>query len=248
MIESLIRKYNENQELLPEIIAIIDKTDVDDLIEMYLGYSSSIYFIKYPYIAKILNIMGNQIIKKLDSISLLKVIELYSDIYLKTLETTERLERHRNFVKARLYDEEKMEKFNGLISEESKNIQERYISSVKNPQKDLQCIEESFNFIDKLNTEMFNYLDNRLHTLLSNERDEVLAYLNYKIEENTREINKREEILQDDEKISIISKYGGTGISKFQIRLNLDPTELKIKNEDIYKSLRAIVLDNTNKK
>ena len=225
MIESLIRNYSKDENVLPQIVVSLEKMNIDELISFYLGYSSSAYFIRYPNISKILNLMCNKIIEKLDTISTLKVIELFTDIYLETLGATERLEMHRNILKS-----------------------DSYRIYTKNPGRELECVEESFKFIDKLNSKMFNYLDYKLKLLDGTERDEVIMYLNQKISENDDEIARRDEILHDENKISIISKYGGTDISKFKVRQNLDPTELKIKNEDVYKSLQAIVLENVIKK
>ena len=251
MIESLIRKYNDDENFLPEIIASIEKMDVEDLISIYLGYSSSVYFIRYQNISKVLNLMCDKIIEKLDKISPLKVIELYTDIYLKTLETTERLEKNRNFLKersSRLADNDYIESEARRRNVSKDVFLNNYILGVKNPQKDLECTEMAFKFIDKLQTNMFNYLEFKLKNLSSVEQNEVVLYLDKKIKENDEEILRREEILRDESKISILVKYGQYGNSRFQVCLRLDPTELKTKNEDIYKSLRAIVSENTIRK
>ena len=225
MIESLLKKYNDDETILPEIVASFEKMDADELISIYLGYSSSVYFIRYNNISKVLELISNKIVQKLDSISLIKVIEIYSDIYLKTLDATERLERNSNVIKSN-----------------------HYTIGNRNPQLDLFYLKMAFKYIDKLHTMIFNYLDSKLKMIDSIEKDEIISYLNQKITENEEEIRKREEILHDEDKINLLTKYGRYGNSRFEVCFNIDPTDIKIKNEDVYKSLRAIALDNVSKK
>jgi len=251
MIESLIRKYNDDEGILPEIVLSLEKLEVNELISIYLGYSSSVYFLRYPNIANILNLMCDKIGEKLDTISPLTVIEIYTDIYLKTLETTERVGKNRNFIRersSRLQDETFIENEAKRRNVSREVFLDNYVLGTKNPQRDLESYELALKHIERLHTKIFNYLENKLKSLTDLEREEVLNYLQEKIKENDKEIARREDILHDESKIRLLLNYGQYGNSRYDVCLNLDPTEFKIKNEDVYKSLQAMVLDNVVKK
>ncbi|MBR3660311.1 MAG: hypothetical protein IKN63_00210 [Bacilli bacterium] len=251
MIESLIKKYNDDEKFLPEIIVSLEKMNVEELISIYLGYSSSVYFVKYPNISNVLNLMCDKIVERLDKLSILKVIEIYTDIYLRTLKNNERIGDNRDLIEQKkefLDDDDSITEEAKRLGASREDVLNNILLKINNLQKDLEIFELSLKYIDILQTKIFNYLDIKLKSLSGIEREEVIGYLDKTIKENEEEIKRRDDILHSEEKLRLLLNYGQYGNSIYQVRSNIDPTELKIKNEDIYKSLQAIVLEPTIKK
>lgn len=223
MIEKLIRDYDENNNSFYNLEVNTDKMSYQELIDIYLGYSNSVYFMRYPNVPKILDVICKKIINKINNLSCDSLIDVYADIYIRTLETEERLERNKNYINT--------------------NIQK---SGINNHQKDLECMIKSFEYVDKLQSEILTCIENKINTMSSEEKKKTIDSLDKKINENETEIEKRKEIIHDESKLKIISKIMGKKI--FDVCVLLDYTELETKNNDVYKSLKLNIIDNFKKK
>lgn len=248
MIESLIIKCNKDESKLNELALELNALPLKELIEIYLGYTNSVYFMRYENISKSLNLIKEKIMNKLNSISIIELIDLYADIYIKTLELTERVEKNKMFINIResnIKDENFVtgEALRRKVSKEK--FLSEYVSAVKNPQKDLECMNESLMFIDELQSSISNYIEVYLNNL-SSDKEIIIQELDKRIDSNEKEIQTRNEILHDQNKLNIISKSIGSSI--FQTCIMLNPKELETRNDDVYKSFRSIIKDNKNKK
>ena len=228
MIESIIKKCENSKSL-------------EDLIKNYIEYSNSKYIIEYDGISNVLDSLRNRILLELNNMPLVDVIDLYGDLYIKALQRSEVLKSFNSLIKIReenIKDEKFIEgeaKRRGISRE--KFVNEYYVETVKSSDKQLDGLNKSLSFIDKLRIDIALLIDNKIDNMGDSEKDNLLAELDKKVEVNEKEIEKLK-------RSKILSKY--IDISSEEIYMNF--IKLKIKTYGIYDIYRVMLRNKKNKK
>ena len=79
----------------------LSNLDIKKLIDIYIKLSNPIYYKTHDNMDNILKVLLDIIIKKLDDISLIEVIDIYTNIFGETLITDENIENNNNVIIAK---------------------------------------------------------------------------------------------------------------------------------------------------
>ncbi|MBQ8892478.1 MAG: hypothetical protein IJ068_06430 [Bacilli bacterium] len=247
MIENLIKGYNGEENNV--LNTYIEGLDLNGLVNFYLKCSNHLLFQKYSNsMNDILTSIYNKIMKKLPETSLLEVMDVYFNIFTESLYVEDSIEANQNIINVRNYNLND----DFFIEYESKRRKmskdefiENYSKSMEYYEEDKLYLKSVFDYLDKLQLNVLEYLNKMLHNLTDTERHLYLIKINEIIEDNSLEIIKRNEIRKNKRIIDIQSKM--RDISTIEVFNMLDTTSLKNKIY-IYSSFQAVLKDKENKK
>ena len=249
MIERLINSYNEG--LNNDLESIIDTIPLNDIVDIYIKYTNPVYIQNKKNISKSLNLICNKILLKLESVSLEELIDLYINVFIEEIFIEDSIDGYKNILKVRncnLKDEFFIEfesKKQNIGRDEFLN---KYIKSLDFYNESLEYHNESFHFLDTLQKGILSFINEKINNCLNDELLVILRNINNKIEFNSNEIIKRNELRKNKKAIDIQRRISET--PTIEIFCMLDTTNLKHKNY-IYNSLQASImdkLDNTKNK
>lgn len=241
MIEKIIDDYNNDVSL--ELETKVDELSLRDIIKLYLRYSNPAYLTHKKNISKSLNLFYKKIISLLNSCSLSDLMDFYNDIFLDKLYFEDSIEGLKNIINVRndnLKDDFfiEFESSKTILSKE--DFIKKYIDDINNVQKNLNIHNETLKYIDSLQKNMFNCINEKMNNLESNEAKELLLQINKKIEEDSEEIIKRNNLRKNKKAVDIQNRISDN--PTFGIFSLFDTTSLK--NEVyVYKGYQATVLD-----
>ena len=239
MVENLIKNYNNSDN--NEFNSYIEGLNLKGLVNFYLKCSNHLYFKKYNNINEILEVVFNNIKQKYNSVSILELIDIYTNIFTETLNVEESIESNNNIIDVRKMNLED----NFFIEYETKknNLErsdfiDKYTRSLDYYEENALYLKTVFSFIDKLQQEIVDYLDDVISKLSNEEKHVLLIKINEIIEKNYQEIIERNEIRKNRKTIDIHSKM--KEIPTFEIFNMLDTSMLKNKNY-VYSSFQSML-------
>ena len=239
MVENLIKNYNNSEN--NEFNNYIEGLNLSGLVNFYLKCSNHLYFKKYNNIGDILELIFDNIKKKLNSVSILELMDIYTNIFTETLNIEESIESNNNIINVRnanLKDDFFIEYESKRSNLDRNEFIERYTRSLDYYENNAIYLKNVFSFIDKLQQEMVNYLDGVISKLSNEEKHILLIKINEIIEKNSLEIIERNEIRKNRKTVDIHSKM--KEIPTFEIFNMLDTTMLKNKNY-VYSNFQSML-------
>ena len=249
MIESLIIKCSEDERYMEDLKKDLNSMSIQSLFKIFNMYSSSSYLIRYKNIDKVLYMMTEIIASKLDSVSLINVINIYADNYIRILEDTEQVTADSNLVNIRslnLGDDEFFAREARNRNVDRDNFFNDYVSGISSSKKRLESYDLIFKIMDNLQEKIYNYIIEKFKKLSDIEKNKLVEDLDKIISENEVEINRRKELISDKNKIKLLSMY--LKIPLFDMYDRLNPKKIETITADVYKSFREILKEYTNRR
>lgn len=242
--------YNDQiDNLLNNLNLELQKLEFKDLVELYLKYSNIYYVLNCDSMNKILDIIYDNVMSKFKSVSLMKIIDLYTIVFNSTIKVDESIEACKSRIHARisiLNDEVELEH---LVKSQAKGSPEKFINNYKNEsvifQKELSYYQKSFDFQDKLQQAFITYLDENLDKINEQQNSNLLSTINRRIEDNSREILKRNDLLSNKTLLDVRRRFRDD-TSLYEIRESLDTTTLR-NNNYVYENYKEILLEQKDK-
>ena len=237
MIENLIRKYDNLSS--NDLVTYIDGLNLDGLVKFYLKCSNHLYFKRYNSMNNILELISNKIKEKLNTVSILELIDIYTNIFIDTLNVEDSIESNNNVINVRKTNLE--DNFFVQYESSKKNLSreefiDSYVKTIDYYEQNSLYLKTVFSFIDNLQKEISDYIDSVLEKISDDDKHALLIKINEIIDENALEIIERNEIKKSRKTIDIHSKM--REISTFEIFNMLDTTNLKHKNY-VYNNFKA---------
>ena len=237
MVENLIRNYSDNSD--NDLKKYLEGLNLSGLVSFYLKCSNHLYFKKYASISNILELIFSAIKNKFDSVSVLELMDIYTDVFTESLNIEGSIESNNNIINVR-----KMNlKDSFFIDYESKrkNLErskfvDEYTKSLDYYETDVLYLKSVFSFVDALQQEMLDYIELVMSKLSNDEKHMLLIQVNEIIEKNSLEIIERNEIRKNRKTIDIHSKM--KEIPTFEVFNMFDTTNLKNKNY-VYSNFQA---------
>ncbi len=239
-IESYIFDYedlldDEREELIKGIEDNLEDVDVYKILDCFFKYSDKKYL--KGKVEDILNLLKKIINKKIETLSLIKVIDLYIKLFNKTLIVSDTLMASKNILAVMSYNISDNEYIKKEITKK-KLSREEYVATLKKDlDKNLAVIEsykKTYNYLDKLQDDILVFIESKLAIV----KDQEKYYL-------IQNINKR----FSDASVKLLKLKDNLGNIK-----NLDRNELfntleynELKNHlIIYESFRNSLLNDKN--
>ena len=166
LIEDYLKALNSNDsnnsnDSLTIIKNGLEKLQVNDLVKLFICYTNFKYVDKYN-IKELIHILVQEIMKKLDNISLIKVIDLYIMFFNKSLVVEDVLTANKNILSVMSFDISNSEYIESKI--QKKNIsREKFIDNCK---KELAIYANSTSvnenissYLDEVQEKLLTYID-----------------------------------------------------------------------------------------
>lgn len=241
MIGRMIDNYNEDID--NELENYLSNLSLQEIISLYIKFSNPVYLSNKKNMFKSLNLMYSNVAKKMNSVSLFNLIDLYTNIYLEILYFEDSIEGLKNIINARNGNLED----DFIVEYEAKrqNISKdefikRYTESINKISVNLINLNETFKYLDSLQKGIQSYINNEIDNLSIEESKLLFKQINDKIEENSQEILKRNDLRRNKKAADIQARILET--PTFDIFNLFDTTSLK--NElNIYKKYQVIIYD-----
>lgn len=241
MIGRMIDNYNEDID--NELENYLSNLSLQEIISLYIKFSNPVYLSNKKNMFKSLNLMYANVAKKMNSVSLFNLIDLYTNIYLEILYFEDSIEGLKNIINARNGNLED----DFIVEYEAKrqNISKdefikRYTESINKISVNLINLNETFKYLDSLQKGIQSYINNEIDNLSIEESKLLFKQINDKIEENSQEILKRNDLRRNKKAADIQARILET--PTFDIFNLFDTTSLK--NElNIYKKYQVIIYD-----
>ena len=240
MVERLVRNYDEN---FNEIESYLNNLNLNDLINLYLKCATPLYIQNYENISKILNLVFDNIMNKLDTVSLIDIINLYSNIFVETMSLEDSIQSNQNIINVRefnLTDDFFLEYESKKKDQTKEEYIKDYFKSLENYRKSLAHFNKCFQYLDKLQKSVLSYIDSALKTISNEENEVLLREINKKIEETSDEILRRYQLSRNKKAIDIESRMKET--PSFEIFNMLDTIALSRKDY-VYSNYQAALME-----
>lgn len=247
--EDYQKKYSDSFEnLIKNIKDLLVNLSLGDLIELYLRYVTNLSIFKNNNQEFIFNLLYETIVNKLNTVSLMKVFDLYGNIFISSLDLEEHIESNQNIINARNYnlqDEYYIERQITKKSTTKEAFLKEYMLELESYVKHEKVLERAFSNLDKLQNGILIYVETKLKSLTEEEKMQLLETLNSRIEANSEEIVKRKKLGNNKLALNLQSRFNE--ISIYELKSSLDTTSFKNKNY-VYESFRSAIMEQTKEK
>ena len=232
-------KLDFNQEfdtLINQIENTLTNAELRDLIDLYIEYTNFYNLNKCQELVGISDMIYNFIVSKLNTVSVMKLIDLYTVIYNVTLRANELVCDDENRLLSRQITLENEFDLNQVIKSQTRYSREEFITNYRKEnfifEKNLVIDKESYELLDKLQDAFLVHIDTRLNETTKEEEEQLLATINKRIEEKSNEKIRRNRILANRKQQ--IKLYGSLqDKNSHQVYENLSTSELK-NSIDVY--------------
>jgi len=242
MIENLIKEYDSKNN--NNLSNFIEGLNLNGLVNFYLKCSNHLYFQKYNNIGNMLEYVYKIIKNKLSSVTIIELMGIYTNIFIEALNIEESINANNNIVRVRTASL-KDDFFLNFEPKRRKMSREQFIDMYTREmdyyEKDSLYLKSVFSFVDKLQQEIADYIDNAISKLSDEEKNILLIRVNEIIENNSLKI-----IEENESKTRIIDIYSKMKeIPTFEIS-NISDTK-KYENY-VYESFRGSLMKKNIKK
>ena len=242
--EDYQKKYSDSFEtIIKNIKDLLVNLSLSDLIELYLRYVKDLSVFKNDNQDFIFNLLYEAIISKLSTVSLMKVFDLYANIFVNSTDLEEHIESNQNIINARNYnlqDEYYIERQITKKSTTKEAFLKEYMLELESYVKHEKVLERAFSNLDKLQNGILIYVETKLKSLTEEEKMQLLETLNSRIEANSKEIVKRKNLGNNRLKLDLQSRF--EDISIYELIDSLNITSLRNKNY-VYESFRSAIME-----
>ena len=246
-------KLDFNQEfdtLINQIENTLTNAELRDLIDLYIEYTNFYNLNKCQELVGISDMIYNFIVSKLNTVSVMKLIDLYTVIYNVTLRANELVCDDENRLLSRQITLENEFDLNQVIKSQTRYSREEFITNYRKEnfifEKNLVIDKESYELLDKLQDAFLVHIDTRLNKTTKEEEEQLLATINKRIEEKSNEKIRRNRILANRKQQ--IKLYGSLqDKNSHQVYENLSTSELK-NSIDVYINYKNNLLRLLNNK
>lgn len=246
-------KLDFNQEfdtLINQIENTLTNAELRDLIDLYIEYTNFYNLNKCQELVGISDMIYNFIVSKLNTVSVMKLIDLYTVIYNVTLRANELVCDDENRLLSRQITLENEFDLNQVIKSQTRYSREEFITNYRKEnfifEKNLVIDKESYELLDKLQDAFLVHIDTRLNETTKEEEEQLLATINKRIEEKSNEKIRRNRILANRKQQ--IKLYGSLqDKNSHQVYENLSTSELK-NSIDVYINYKNNLLRLLNNK
>lgn len=235
---------NDFDVLCLELNNYLDNLELKKLIELYTEYASIYNIRTFSNIDNFLDVLYEKIISKFKNVSLMKILDLYVNVFNSTLKIDENYKACKNTINARERNLNSEMELENLIKCQSKS-RETFISEYKKEnlsfKKELLYYQRSFEKNDKLQDAFLIYLESNFKEINEQERGNLLSTINRRIETNSKEILNRNNLLSNKSLLDIRRRFKDN-TSLAEIKSSLDTSDLRNSNY-IYESYRELLLE-----
>ncbi len=202
-IERYIFKYNdltdkEREELLDNIKEYFSNLDPYKVLDCCFKYSNSKYFKGKN--DDILEILKETINKKLDNLSLIKVIDLYIDLFNRTLIVSDTLMASKNILAVMSYNLQDDEYIKKEIDKKHLS-KEEYVNNLKgNLDKNILVIEgynKNYNYLDKIQDDILIYIESKLVKIENQDKYYLIQNINKRFNDASLKLLKLKDNLEN---------------------------------------------------
>ena len=181
IIDSYVNEFDmlneeEKKDRLKEIDIYLDKLDLNKLMDIIFKY----VFINID-LNELLELFKNKSISKLDELSLIKVIDLYIELFNKTLIVSDTLMASKNILAVLSYNLQDDEYIKREI-DKNKVSKEEYVSKLKEDlDKNILIIEgynKTYNYLDKLQDNILIYIEDKLSKIGDQDKYYLIQNIN----------------------------------------------------------------------
>ena len=240
MINNIFNNYEGSSN---GFVSTLDSYSINDLVNLYITYSRTKYFIENDNMEEILKYISTYIVKNLSKLSFLEIMDLHSKMMLETIDVEKMMKSNKNIVNIRtsnLEDDFFLEMEAKTFNMDKDSFERKYRDEINYFKKNDGIYETIYKLLDKFQKDIFIYLNNYANELSVTDRNELLIEINKTIEKNSSEIIKRIEFRQDKKKIEIHSKFRDLPMA--EIYEKLDPTFLEQQNY-VYLNFQSVLSD-----
>ena len=242
--EDYQKKYSDSFEnLIKNIKDLLVNLSLGDLIELYLRYVTNLSIFKNNNQEFIFNLLYETIVNKLNTVSLMKVFDLYGNIFISSLDLEEHIESNQNIINARNYnlqDEYYIERQTIKKRTTKEAFLKEYMLELESYVKHEKVLERAFSNLDKLQNAILIYVETKLKSSTEEEKMQLLETLNSRIEANSEEIVKRKKLGNNKLALNLQSRFNE--ISIYELIDSLNITSLRNKNY-VYESFRSAIME-----
>lgn len=247
--EDYQKKYSDSFEtIIKNIKDLLVNLSLGDLIELYLRYVTNLSIFKNDNQEFIFNLLYETIVNKLNTVSLMKVFDLYGNIFISSLDLEEHIESNQNIINVRNYnlqDEYYIERQTTKKGTTKEAFLKEYMLELESYINHEKVLERAFSNLDKLQNAILIYVETKLKSLTEEEKMQLLETLNSRIEANSKEIVKRKKLGNNRLKLDLQSRF--EDISIYELIDSLNITSLRNKNY-VYESFRSAIMEQTKEK
>jgi len=245
------KDYNKDFKTLEDaVIDNLNSLTFKGLVELYIKYTDLEYVKTYENLNSFIDLIYQNIINKLGSISLVKTIDIYADVFLTEIKLDEDMRPHKDIVVYRtpsLLDDNYVqgEAIRKQLSKD--DYLERQREFINYHKIEVEKYETSIKYIDKLQTSLVTYIEASLIKLSEIDKNELEIAIGTRIINNSLEIIKMKELLKDKGALDSRSKMNEIHVSN--IRLGLIEEIRNLENKEwVYKNYANPELVNEKKK
>ncbi len=237
------RSFNE---LLKEIETELSVLSLKELFDAYIKYSR-VNYLKNSYLNSLLNLIYEDIQLKINDNNPIEIIDMHADLFSSMLSLEDNIQSYKNIIRVRTYNladpffiSNKIEKTN---QEQAVFIQE-YKDEIETFNQTLKISQSSFNYLDKLHNLLMECLDNKIVSLSTEERNNLIRDINKRIELYFSRINYQKNLLNNKTALELEIRL--KGLNSYDIAENFNFAKLKNKLE-VYEDYQNRLLEQKNK-
>ena len=246
MTNILLNRYDSSNK---EFSSTLDNYSINELVNLYINYFHSRYFMEHDNMEEILNYISSYVLKKLPNLSFIEIVNIYSEISVKANDILEALDNNQNRINSILYESN-----NNFILEQNAKTKNIDIEKYKKERTtELNLCEEFkeqwtpiYSTIDLFKKDIISYLNMYVCSVPDEEKEILLQQINEVIEENSAEISKGIELRQNKKKLNLHSKFKSLN-EIIEIYEKMDTSKLEQQNR-IYLNFKTILADKIEKK
>ena len=235
-IEEYIFRYDEltdkeREEILDSLKESLSNLDSYKILDCYFKYSNRKYLKGKS--DSILNLLKEEINKKIDNLSLIKVIDLYIDLFNRTILVSDTLMASKNILAVLSYN---LQDDEYIKREMDKNnvSKEEYVSKLKGDlDKNILVIEgynKTYNYLDTLQDDILIYIESKLDKIENQDKYYLIQNINKRFSDSSLKLLKLKDNLDNIK-----------NIDRNELLSTLEYSELKNKII-IYESFRDTLL------
>ena len=203
-IESFISKINslsdeQRKDKLVEIGNSLDNLDLYKLMDIVYKYTDAL-FLKDNNLNDLLELFKDKVISKLSDLSLIKVIDLYIELFNKTIMVSDSLMASKNILDVMSYNLQD-EEFIKREMDKKHVSKEEYVSNLKRDlDKNIGIIDsynKSYDYLDKLQDDILVYIEEKLENIEGQDKYYLIQNLNKRFTDNSLKLLKLQDNLDN---------------------------------------------------
>ena len=219
--EEYEKKYHKSfNDISNEIETMLENSSFLELTSLYLKYTN-IYFLKNNDLSNLLELIYENILKKLETIETIDILDFLADLFHRILEVERNIEVDQNIMRVRSYNIQD-DFFLELQSRRLHRTKEQLISQCKDElsiyHSNLILSKLSFKYLDELQNAIFSFLDKRISKLTAEEKDKLNQKINTRIKNYAKDIQRKHQLLKNKSIFEIEARFNAMLLSNLDFK------------------------------